>query len=113
MIRAAPLLLALALGPLAACQLGDTPPQLPPTGKAMATQDDDRCLASGGVWSHEDGKARVCIHYTKDAGKICTRSSECDGACLARSGTCSPVKPLLGCQSILTDSGMRMTQCVN
>lgn len=105
--------LMLALGPLAACKM-DQPPQLPPAGKAMETQQDDACVASGGVWSDENGnKTRVCIHYTKDSGKSCTRSSQCDGACLARSGTCSPIRPLLGCQDILTDSGLRMTQCVN
>ncbi len=107
------LMLTLALGVLAACQM-DQPPQLPPAGKAMSAHRDDACVASGGVWSNQNGKqSKVCIHYTTDARKMCTRSSQCQGACLARSHSCSPVRPLLGCQDILTDSGLRMTQCVN
>lgn len=106
-------MLTLALGALGACRM-DGPPKLPPAGKAMSTSQDDACIASGGVWSNEYGKrTKVCVHYTTDARKMCTRSSQCQGACLARSHSCSPIRPLLGCQEILTDSGLRMTQCVN
>lgn len=111
MLRAAALVLAL-LG-LAACQ-PDQPPRLPPVGTASTTQVKDACLASGGVYTGEEGsKGRVCIHYTKDAGKRCTSSNQCESACLARSQSCAPIRPLLGCQDILTDNGIPMTQCIN
>lgn len=114
MVRPAALaaIVLLAAVPLAACKLIQ-PPQLPPAGKAMTKAQDDACIASGGVWSTENSKSRVCIHYTTDSRKSCTRSSQCQSACLAKSNSCAPIRPLLGCQDILTDSGMRMTQCVN
>ena len=47
-----------------------------------------------------------------DGGKRCNRESQCDGVCLARSRTCSPFKPLFGCNEILQDNGARVTLCV-
>ena len=54
----------------------------------------------------------ICIQPTRDGGKRCTRESQCDGVCLARSGTCAPVKPLLGCNEVLQDNGVRATLCI-
>lgn len=71
------------------------------------------CEKKKGTWSSAGGKLRICIFNTKDAGKQCTRESQCEGACLARSGTCSPIRPLLGCNEILQDDGARVTLCIN
>lgn len=71
------------------------------------------CERKKGRWSATGkGNLRVCVFSTKDAGKQCTRESQCDGVCLARSGTCSPLKPLLGCNEILQDNGRRVTLCI-
>lgn len=59
------------------------------------------------------GSARACVYQTRDAGKQCDRESQCDGVCLARSGTCSPFKPLYGCNEILQDNGARVTLCLD
>jgi hypothetical protein len=58
------------------------------------------------------GVLRACVFETRDGGQRCTRESDCEGACLARSGTCSPVRPLLGCNEILQDNGARVTLCI-
>lgn len=58
------------------------------------------------------GELRTCIFNTKDSGKQCSRESQCEGACLARSGTCAPFRPLIGCHEVLQDNGMRATQCL-
>jgi hypothetical protein len=58
------------------------------------------------------GELRTCVFTTRDGGKQCNRESQCEGVCLARSGTCSPVKPLLGCNEILQDNGARVTLCI-
>ncbi|WP_136645084.1 hypothetical protein [Tabrizicola sp. YIM 78059] len=58
------------------------------------------------------GQLRTCVFSTGDAGRQCSRSSQCEGACLARSGTCAPFKPLIGCHEVLLDSGMRATECI-
>ena len=55
----------------------------------------------------------TCQLPTRDGGKLCHRESDCDGVCLARSNTCAPVKPLLGCQSILQDDGRQVELCID
>lgn len=70
------------------------------------------CEKKKGRWVSAAGDSHTCVFLTKDAGKSCTRASDCDGECLARSGTCSPLKPLLGCNEILQDNGVRVTLCV-
>jgi hypothetical protein len=71
------------------------------------------CEKKKGRWASTGGKSHICLFNTKDAGKQCTRESQCEGACLARSGTCSPIRPLLGCNEILQDDGARVTLCIN
>lgn len=72
------------------------------------------CEKKHGKWSGiGKGSARACVYQTRDAGKQCDRESQCDGVCLARSGTCSPFKPLYGCNEILQDNGARVTLCLD
>lgn len=71
------------------------------------------CEKKKGKWASTGGKSHFCLFNTKDGGKQCTRESQCEGACLARSGTCSPIRPLLGCNEILQDNGARVTLCIN
>ena len=55
----------------------------------------------------------VCYEPTRDANKRCSSASDCDGMCLARSRTCTPVKPLFGCNEVLTISGRVTKVCIN
>jgi hypothetical protein len=72
------------------------------------------CEKRGDLWTKlPDSQAQTCVKRTKDAGKSCTTSKECDGECLARSGTCAPYTPLFGCNEILQDDGRRMTLCLD
>ena len=72
------------------------------------------CEKKGGKWAKiGKGDKRACVRQTKDAGKRCERESQCEGVCLARSGTCSPIKPLYGCNEILQDNGARVTLCLD
>jgi hypothetical protein len=57
--------------------------------------------------------AMACVRTTRDAGKQCRRGSDCEGVCLARSGTCAPLAPLFGCHEILQNDGSRVTQCLD
>lgn len=59
------------------------------------------------------GGIKTCQMPTRDGGKQCRRESDCDGVCLARSGTCAPVKPIFGCQSILQDDGRQVDLCID
>ena len=56
--------------------------------------------------------ARACQFTTRDAGSACTRGSECEGDCLARSMTCAPVRPLFGCNDVIEDDGRRVSLCL-
>ena len=72
------------------------------------------CEKKRGKWAKVGkGKGRACVFQTRDAGKRCERESQCEGVCLARSGTCSPLKPLYGCNEILQDNGARVTLCLD
>ena len=81
------------------------PPPKPPEQLA--------CERKGGSWASAGGSgARACVKRTRDAGKQCTTGRQCEGDCLARSQTCSPITPLFGCNEILQDNGARVNQCI-
>lgn len=73
-----------------------------------------RCQKSGGTWAAA-GKsgAKACVKMTRDAGKLCTKQSQCEGFCLARSGTCAPFTPMFGCNDILQDDGREVSLCLD
>lgn len=107
----APLVL-LAVAFLAACQPGDGD-DLPPVGEELVAVEKARCEARNGIWGRagEGGAGFVCFTRTRDTNRTCERSTDCEGLCLARSRTCAPMTPFLGCHEILTESGARATVC--
>jgi hypothetical protein len=86
-------------------------PTVPPVPADPVAQ---KCQSSGGQWANV-GRAglHACVRPTRDAGKQCRAKTDCQGECLARSGSCSPIAPLFGCNDILTEGGLRVTQCVD
>ncbi len=96
---------------------GTGPAPKPGMTEAPATPKSEKQLAcekKKGRWAKiGKGDARACVFQTRDAGKRCERESQCEGVCLARSGTCSPFKPLYGCNEILQDNGARVTLCLD
>ncbi len=98
---------------LSACQPDRPEPKLEPVGETRVTLERGQCEKSGGAF-HQLTKsgAYVCQRIPRDAGKPCTGEQDCEGACLARSMTCAPVVPLVGCNEVLTNSGIRVTECV-
>lgn len=86
----------------------------PPPPPAPKTPAHLACEKRGGRWSQAGASgANYCQTITKDSGKACTKSTECQGYCLAKSNTCAPATPLLGCHDILTEDGKFLTQCIN
>lgn len=72
------------------------------------------CERKGGAWMVVGkSKLRACVKTTRDSGKECQRQSQCESQCLARSGTCAPLKPLLGCNEVLQENGARVTLCID
>jgi hypothetical protein len=79
-----------------------------------ASPEEARCLKTGGTWaSAGQSGAKACVTLTRDGGKACTRQSQCEGYCLARSGTCAPITPMFGCNDILQDDGREVTLCLD
>ena len=79
-----------------------------------ASPEEARCLKTGGTWaSAGQSGAKACVTLTRDGGKTCTRQSQCEGYCLARSGTCAPITPMFGCNDILQDDGREVTLCLD
>ena len=77
-----------------------------------ATQRET-CERSGGRWgTAKNAAAFVCYRTMPDANRTCETSRDCAGICLARSRTCSPVKPFFGCHEEITPSGAIQTVCV-
>ena len=72
------------------------------------------CENSGGRWgARAGGILFTCYLPTRDANQQCLEASDCESICLARSRTCAPTTPFLGCHQILTDGGQIATQCIN
>ena len=89
----------------------DAAAAVPTTPKSEAQVS---CEKKAGLWVQVgDTALKTCVKRTKDSGKRCTREADCESQCLARSGTCAPIKPLLGCNDVLQQNGARVTLCVN
>ena len=73
-----------------------------------------RCERKDGTWARAGkSEARTCVKQTRDGGKQCSKGTQCEGLCLARSGTCAPFAPLFGCNEIFEDDGRRVTLCID
>ncbi len=111
------LMLGLALsglGLMGACQFaGAGRDAAVPVGQSFMDQAHAGCIRKGGDYISTKGGSFVCLMVPKDAGKSCQRADDCQSACLARSRSCAPVEPLLGCNEILTGSGIAVTQCID
>lgn len=83
-------------------------PPLPPKSEAQLA-----CERKKGVWSSAGNQAKACVFRTRDGGDTCRAETDCDGLCLARSGTCAPLKPLFGCNDILDSMGRKVTLCID
>ncbi len=110
-------LICLAAGlTLAACQQEEAV-GLEPGANAPGALDAAReaCAAAGGTFERAPGSGNVelCVTRPADGNQPCATANDCEGFCLARSRTCAPVTPLLGCNDILLTNGTESTVCVN
>ena len=88
-------------------------PATPPPPEPVKSPSQIDCEKKGGRFA-KAGNATpvVCVRETRVGGKSCRRETDCEGLCLARSRSCSPITPVLGCQKSLTRDGLRVTECV-
>ena len=92
----------------------EAPPPESAAPELLKSPEQLQCERKGGTWARA-GKsaARTCVKQTRDGGKQCSKGSQCEGLCLARSGTCAPLAPLFGCNEIFQDDGRRVTLCID
>lgn len=86
-------------------------PAPPPEDPALARQRA-QCTSDGGMLTRRAPGIYACVHPTRDANRSCSAASDCEGLCLARSGTCAPFAPIYGCQEVLNSRGQRETLCL-
>ena len=119
--------LLLAILSLSACA---PEPQLPtPSPKerlrttaerAETEPERQRCVAEGGTVEHRGmfGSA-MCVKPYPDAGKACSRKTDCEGMCLADTlgkdtgGTCAKESPMFGCFDFYDEQGQRLGICID
>jgi len=98
----------------AAMAEGAAPVPEPVATPAPKSEAERACEDDGGTWARAgDGGGMACIYTTRDGGKRCDNKDDCDGECLARSRTCSPIKPLFGCNAVLMDNGAEVALCLD
>ena len=102
---------------LAEDAIPQTAPEIEPAPEAVVavkTPMHLACERRGGRWSRAgSANASFCQTPTGEGARQCTKSSDCDGNCLAKSGTCAPYTPLLGCNDVLDAMGRMLTECIN
>ena len=81
-----------------------------PTTIKGAGQDTDCAQRGGEVVIGLAGP--TCAMPEPDAGKACLSSEQCSGFCLAKTRSCSPVRPYFGCHS-LYENGEVVEICVD
>ncbi len=72
-----------------------------------------QCVKEGGRGIIGGAGQPSCEKKTPDAGKSCSKESDCEGFCLAETKTCSSQSPFFGCHEVLTEEGQVVTVCVD
>jgi hypothetical protein len=84
------------------------------TGKPLTAAERAECTARGGTPGYGGiFPDEVCFLPEPDAGKACTKATDCLGMCLAESQTCSKVTPMFGCFDFLDETGQQLAICID
>ncbi len=104
-------LVGVGLGLFAACTVedGDEPP-----AKALSAVEREVCLSGGGrVGRGGVFPDELCFRPLPDAGKACTKASDCSGQCLTETMSCSKEAPMFGCYGFMDEQGRPADICVD
>ncbi len=81
---------------------------------APQSAEEAACGEAGGRWAKAgDTGAMSCVYTMKDAGKACSKESDCSSQCLARSKSCAPFWPMFGCTDVVQNDGAVVSLCLN
>lgn len=80
---------------------------------AAPSLQQQACIAKGGRWEKAGSKqAQVCVQPAADAGKSCSKQSDCSSQCMARSRSCAPFWPIMGCTDVIQNNGAVVALCL-
>lgn len=83
-------------------------------GKTLGKAERAACLAQGGTVGRGGLLPdELCFRPTPDAGKACTKASDCAGSCMADTLTCSEVTPVFGCYDYMDEQGRKAGICAD
>jgi hypothetical protein len=99
--------------PATATALAVQPEPVPTPEPPLLARQRAACAETGGHLMPRGSGFFACVQPTGDAGRSCDASADCEGLCLARSGTCAPLHPLFGCHDVFTLPGRRETLCTD
>lgn len=89
-------------------------PPAGPQGKRLSDADRAECLMQGGTVGRGGLLPdEVCFRPEPDAGKACSKKTDCEGMCLADTRTCSTVSPMFGCFEFLDETGQTVGICID
>lgn len=105
---------ALRAGSTATTEAATAGAAQPAATPAPSSPEEAACIDQGGAWARagETG-AMSCVFPMKDAGKACSKESDCESQCLARSNSCAPMWPMFGCTDVIQDNGAVVALCLN
>jgi len=84
------------------------------TAVVPQSPEEAACVQDGGRWGKAgDTGAMACFQPMKDAGKTCSKESDCSSQCLARSRSCAPFWPMFGCTDVVQNDGAVVQLCLN
>ncbi len=70
-------------------------------------------MGCGAGSSVQTANGLACVKATKDAGKTCRSSNQCEALCLAETRSCAPSVPYYGCHETLENGRGGQTVCVD
>ena len=106
------LTIALVLVALVGCQLEGSPDSEQPDGLTQGPSPTETVECPGGTVVY--GMAGpTCAKPTPDAGRACTKASDCEGHCLGETMTCSTTTPMFGCFEVVMEDGQKAGLCVD
>ena len=111
------LLLTLVLIGLSGC-LASGPQKLDKEKLPPLPNNKTDCEATGGSWGlFSGGPEESCFLRTTDAGRPCTNSDQCEGACEAdqegaTTGACTKRRPVMGGCHAFVENGPARTLCI-
>ncbi|MDZ7906757.1 MAG: hypothetical protein U5N55_14045 [Cypionkella sp.] len=100
-----------AITPSATTPNATTPSAAPP--KEPSSPEEAACIKDNGRWGRAGkSSAMACFYPSKDAGKSCSKESDCTSQCLARSRSCAPFWPIFGCTEVIQNDGAVVKLCL-